>query len=962
MRNYSLIILAVIAGGILFPARANALAWRNVPDSVAPGAAYTISAGGSNAAHIELYKNGVLVASASTSSSPYGYNYEYYDDGCGGGYSVEIPYGCIISRSFSDQTGGAITYEARDNHGTWITHIVTITGANDPVAQITVDGQNNGASVLLPTGGSLSLTVRFTATDVDGDLKSIRPNKWNATANQLDNNNGAFVTVSGSSAEVARTYTINTAGDYYFWSEARDSRLHSNGTHVSSGAYQNGFHISVRDASKPEMNVDFFTATTTNGGQITCNGWAVDFEAGLVQKVELFIDGYFVANATLGGSRPDVAAHFGRPDFTTAGFSISTTVQGLALGNHLAVIRATSQAGATQEQSRTFTVRPVGKDALIQGVNSWPSEGVAVGHYGYGLGSSYPGYRRIWDADWGPWTNTLAQDNITNPGYFNLQQNPDGSISYNHFFTAGDRWRGGELVLYIKDPVTRWFLEIGHYQWIEIVYNDGCNDYYGGTYEWVGESSEMFETQADLQARAAQLAGAHDTYAHSTTYEWRVIHDYFKDHNQTTGGTWHSGTASFAPSWYGKEITARGWTFRGTHDEGNRIHFRTPGQNYTLTVPINPDNHIEILNTGPIYRDTSISLKITVTPPADHDDYTYGMRVRKWTGAADEIPATGGTWVSAPVHEVTTPLSEPYTWIDTAQSAAGAAGKIIYRLFSWQHGSPEEINSIDYEIAVANRAPASASILLSRTEIEYGQNVTVTGSLQDVDGDLKGHSLWVIAPTADGSKNPVWDCYSRPLDPDWWGDPRISENGWSGPWLMGRPSSDSGSTVTGIFTPLRPGIWQLHTNGCDTSGAWGPGDTKDLAVTKATPVGTFTPKGMGSFDRLSASLLDAVFRNPHAPSITLSGSISYTLNGGEVPIGQFIPAGVHILRAIYSGDDYHHAASVETLLTVIDDAGADNDGDGIPNGIEAALGTDPATPGGNPDNALGLKHLTPVED
>jgi hypothetical protein len=55
------------------------------------------------------------------------------------------------------------------------------------------------------------------------------------------------------------------------------------------------------------------------------------------------------------------------------------------------------------------------------------------------------------------------------------------------------------------------------------------------------------------------------------------------------------------------------------------------------------------------------------------------------------------------------------------------------------------------------------------------------------------------------------------------------------------------------------------------------------------------------------------------------------------------------------------ALSVTTLPDTSNPAD-DSDEDGVPNGVEEDLGTNPAVPGGNPNNALGIKHLTPVED
>jgi hypothetical protein len=859
--------LAALLVSAVSPVRLVALNWWQAPGTAPQGANYSIAALSDYAYYIDLYKNGAWAGSEDSWSSPYGWDY-----GCC--YTVENPYGCVISRTFNDNSAGQITYEAVDDYGNTITHIVTITGASDPVAQVTVDGKASGAFVLRPTGGSVALTVRFKASDADGDLRSIRPNKWNATTNQLDNNSGTFVTVSGASAGVVRTYTINIDGNYYFWSEARDARLHANGTHVTSGAYQNGFFLKVRDASKPEMNLDTHSPSAINGQPFTGNGWAADWTHGQVNRVEIWLGGHYYGNATVGESRPDVVATHGFPALTNAGFSFSITPAGLPLGSTVLRLRAVGQGGPATEISQTITVKPAGKDALIRDLNSWPAEGIAEDHYGYGLGMQYPSHRNMWGG-WWAWTTHFAQDSDVGGHLFNLVQNPDGDLSYTYTLATGSLWRGDELAIYVKDPVTRWFIDAGHYEAVYEISSCCGTYYYAGYDEWVQELHEAFDSEAAMEIRKAQIGGQYYAiHTSQSTFEWRVLHSRFWGESDTPQGSTHTGTIPFDPSLYGKEITARAWSFQGSNNAGNRIFFRTLGTNYFLNVAVNPANSITRTPAGDIHNDTPVSLAFTVTPPAGIDNYTYGLRVRKWVGGANESPETGGAWETAPVHEITTPLSDTATWSGTVQPAGGTVRKIIYRLLSWQTGSPEEVNFIDHVIDITNRAPSSAAITLTRPEtgqtataIEYGQGVNVSGNLTDADGDLKGHSLWVIAPAADGTKNTVWDCYSRPLAPDWWGDPRISENGWSGPWGNGHPSSQGNSTVSGVFTPSRTGVWQLHTNGCDTSGAWGPGDTKDLTVTKATPAGIFTPKGMGSFDRLSGSMLNAAFRNPHAPSL-----------------------------------------------------------------------------------------------
>lgn len=376
----------------------------------------------------------------------------------------------------------------------------------------------------------------------------------------------------------------------------------------------------------------------------------------------------------------------------------------------------------------------------------------------------------------------------------------------------------------------------------------------------------------------------------------------------------------------------------------------------------NPTITIEIDNTGDITSDMAIGVKAIVTPPADYPNYVGGMRILKWVGSIGQNLDINGPENWSTIYEKTDDSPGVIIWHDPAQPAAGSVCKIVYRVYAWQEGGNEWSNYTDGTIIIQNSGPNHASIVLNGTQIEYGQTVTVTGTLKDPDGNLMGHSLWVVAPLADGTKNTEWDPYSRALNPNWWGYPdKISEAGWSGAWNDGRPSNGATSVVAGVFKPSRLGVWQLHTNGCDSSEAWGPGDTKDLTVVKATPECVFNTKVMAGYETITSSHLNAVFRNSHDQTITPGGAITYTLDGAPVSMGQNVSAGSHTLCANYAGDTYHLAASATTTLTVIDNPNDDDDGDYVPNGIEARLGTSPSTPGVmDTTNALEIKILTPI--
>lgn len=127
---------------------------------------------------------------------------------------------------------------------------VNVTGpANQmPVATIEVDGLGHGATVTRPYQGSVTVTVRYKATDGNGNLNGIRPQIWSPDGN-LNNNGGAFVGQSGSSGEVVWSVTLNQNGNWYFWTDATDETIAPD--YTNSGSWSDGFRLYVEEAAPP---------------------------------------------------------------------------------------------------------------------------------------------------------------------------------------------------------------------------------------------------------------------------------------------------------------------------------------------------------------------------------------------------------------------------------------------------------------------------------------------------------------------------------------------------------------------------------------------------------------------------------------------------------------------------------------------------------------------------------------
>jgi hypothetical protein len=104
------------------------------------------------------------------------------------------------------------------------------------------------------------------------------------------------------------------------------------------------------------------------GGKIAVAGWAADRAKGTpVHRVEMFLDGKPIGNATLDVPREDVATALGRPDFAKAGWTAVIELQGVAPGKHR--ISAIAQGASGDKQSlhgdKTIVVKPAAPAATM---------------------------------------------------------------------------------------------------------------------------------------------------------------------------------------------------------------------------------------------------------------------------------------------------------------------------------------------------------------------------------------------------------------------------------------------------------------------------------------------------------------------------------------------------------------------------------------------------------------------
>lgn len=180
---------------------------------------------------------------------------DYFDNG-GGGFASQSGASGEVDRTVTLDGDGDWYFwtDAEDSAGAYAStgpwtngfHITVVQAPSQPpTPSISVDGYNPGTTVTLPHGGSITVTVHYAATDPEDDLSGIRYNVWNPNTGSFDNG-GGFISQSGSSGEVTKTFTLGNIGDWYFWTDAQDSQ----GAYATTGPWTDGFKITVVPAAK----------------------------------------------------------------------------------------------------------------------------------------------------------------------------------------------------------------------------------------------------------------------------------------------------------------------------------------------------------------------------------------------------------------------------------------------------------------------------------------------------------------------------------------------------------------------------------------------------------------------------------------------------------------------------------------------------------------------------------------
>jgi hypothetical protein len=170
-----------------------------------------------------------------------GASQQWYINDLGGDVKtiVNVNSGMLLDVEGSSLNDGALLQQWPDSGGSnqqW--RLIPLVNNPPPAPTISVEGHNSGDSVTTGT----SITVHYAATDADSNLTGIRFNIWNSTTGYFDNG-GGYISQSGPSGNIVKTFQLDTLGEWYVWTEAQDA----NGNSASTGAWNQGLKITVSD-------------------------------------------------------------------------------------------------------------------------------------------------------------------------------------------------------------------------------------------------------------------------------------------------------------------------------------------------------------------------------------------------------------------------------------------------------------------------------------------------------------------------------------------------------------------------------------------------------------------------------------------------------------------------------------------------------------------------------------------
>src|SRR5664280_1486861 len=179
-------------------------------------------------------------------------------------------------------------------------------------------------------------------------------------------------TLGGARPDVA-TALNNAAYTNSGWTFTYAALSLSVGTHTVSVVATDSVNLTTTIGSKSitvtgvapfgsvDQAVDSATGLTTvsHADNLLVRGWAADIQDNApVKPVLIMVDGTAIGNATLGGSRPDVATALNNAAYTNSGWTLTYAASGFSVGPHTVTVVATDSLSlSTTIGAKSITVQ-----------------------------------------------------------------------------------------------------------------------------------------------------------------------------------------------------------------------------------------------------------------------------------------------------------------------------------------------------------------------------------------------------------------------------------------------------------------------------------------------------------------------------------------------------------------------------------------------------------------------------
>jgi len=285
---------------------------------------------------------------------------QWYPDSFGGGATVPVPSDMTVEQTITLAPGTNIAFQVhyRMTHNGTDTHYNT--GQEFPAVYV-----NAGYGTLAYYAGSTpwtgaALTETAAPPSDQPGLSVFTPEQWAALVDSKGM--GLAVYVPGEYARTGATAFPSTGsgptGNTTIYMAPMTAFTFAPGSVIEGdvflvpgdvGAARSAIYalhqgVPAADIFTPNATVDAPTPNATiSGTSASVTGWAFDNIA--LDSVEVYVDGVFRGAATLGGSRPDVAAAYPQIAPGDSGWSYALDTTALSNGAHAIVVHVRDKAG-----------------------------------------------------------------------------------------------------------------------------------------------------------------------------------------------------------------------------------------------------------------------------------------------------------------------------------------------------------------------------------------------------------------------------------------------------------------------------------------------------------------------------------------------------------------------------------------------------------------------------------------